>query len=89
MLQPIIILVTKVIINNFIESLLSSTPKLIIENHANFISYFLEEINYLAENSEYNHRNKIKLISFIRNHLNTCVDPECGFKKGTEFDNYI
>jgi len=49
----------------------------------------MEEIFTLAENSEKDHKAKIKLIAFIKNHLQNCKDKDCQFKKGTIYDNYL
>jgi len=60
-----------------------------ISKHWEIIDVFMEEIFTLAENSEKDHKAKIKLIAFIKNHLNTCNDADCAFRKGTIFDNYL
>ena len=49
----------------------------------------MEEIFILAEESFYNIKQKMKILAFIRNHLNNCVDNSCYFRKGKKFDNYL
>jgi len=60
-----------------------------ISKHWEIIDVFMEEIFTLAENSEKDHKAKIKLIAFIKNHLNTCNDVDCQIKRGTQYDHYL
>ena len=60
-----------------------------ISKHWEVIDVFMEEIFTLAEDSEKDHKAIIKLIAFIKNHLQNCKDKDCQFKKGTIYDNYL
>ena len=67
--QPVIVFGTYIIIKNYYDMMFIYSMNEMISKHWEIIDVFMEEIFTLAENSEKDHKAKIKLIAFIKNHL--------------------
>jgi len=53
------------------------------------LDQYLEEISSLTEKSESEKVSKVKICGILRNHLNSCNDPLCMFKKNSKFENFL
>ena len=53
------------------------------------LDQYLEEISSLSEKSESEKKCKVKICGILRNHLNSCTDALCIFKKKTKYEQFL